>query len=268
MRFKGRWIFAILAISFAVVLTMRAEDFWIKKPWTQWSKDECNKILQDSPWAKKWSKGNVNFTGEMPRGSKDLSDGQGAGAENSPEIHYFVQLRSSLPVRQATVRLQQIQFKYDKLGEAQQKEFDAGAESLLNTSYDDVILVHAEYGSNVQTFERQMASYWQSIREDSVPVDFYLINERGERVSPVKFDAPRNGSYTFDLIFPRLRSNEPIIQKGDKSINIQFVHPALGAQATASGGTPADPSSGSFGRERVLIQYKLDKMSVDGKLTY
>jgi|CZKC01.1.fsa_nt_gi hypothetical protein len=269
MRFKGRWIFAILAISFAVVLTVRAEDFWIKKPWTQWSKDECNKILQDSPWAKKWSKGEVHLTEAMP--GESGATAEGAGGEKSPEIHYIVELRSALPIREATVRLQQIGMKYDKMTDAQKKEFDAKAEEFLKRTYDDVILVHVDYGSNVQTFEREMATYWKNIREDAVPVDFYLINERGDRISPAKFNSPRNGSYAFDLIFPRLKNNEPVIHEGDKSVSIQFVHPAVGTQTTASGGDPTstlDSSLTPFGRERVLIQYKLDKMSVGGKLTY
>jgi len=250
------------------ILSARAEDFWVKKNWKQWSKEECTKILQDSPWTKKWSKGNVNLTAALPGNSGASSEG--AGGENSPEIHYYVQFRSAEPVRAATVRLQMIQLKYDKMTDAQKKDFDAKAEAFITKTYEDVILVHVDYGSNVQTFERQMATYWKSIPPESIPIDVYLISERGDRIPPVRYISPQNGSYSFELIFPRMKSNEPIIHAGDKSVSIQFTHPAVGTQST-SGGDPLSnlsPTLTSFGEERVLIQYKPDKMQVGGKPSY
>jgi hypothetical protein len=268
MNLKRRYFAGLLAVFMVAVLTARAEDFWVKKTWNQWSKDECNKILQDSPWSKRWSKGSVNVSASLPGNSGASSEG--AGGEKSPEVFYIVQLRSSLPVREAVVRQQQIQ-GYAKLTDDQKKAFDAKAESFFNTSYEDVILVHVEYGSNVQTFEREMAVYWKNIREDAVPIDFYLINDRGDRVSPARFISPKSGTYAFDLIFPRLKNNEPVVREGDKSLQIQFVNPAVGTQTQTSGGDPTtslDPSIGVFGRERVLIQFKLDKMMVNGKLSF
>jgi hypothetical protein len=29
-----------------------AQDFWKKKPYTEWSEKECRRLLEDSPWAK------------------------------------------------------------------------------------------------------------------------------------------------------------------------------------------------------------------------
>jgi hypothetical protein len=257
---RRRNAFAILGILLVAVLTVQAEDFWVKKDWTKWSKDECNKILQDSPWSKPWAKGSVNVTASLPGNSG--ANAEGAGGEKSPEIHYSVQLRSSIPVRQAVVRLQQIQ-GYSKLTDEQKKEFDAKADAFFKQTYDDVILVHVEYGSNVQTFERDMATYFKNIREDSVPVDFYLITEKGDRISPVRFVSPKNGSYAFELYFPRMKNNEPVIRQGDKNMSIQFVSPAVGATASS-----LDSSIGTFGREQVLIQFKLDKMMINGKPSF
>jgi hypothetical protein len=268
MKIRRNFFAGAMTVVLLSALSARAEDFWIKKGWKQWSKDECAKILQDSPWTKKWSKGNVNLTAAMP-GSSGASS-EGAGGENSPEIHYVVQFRSSLPIREATVRLQQIQMKYEKMPDAQKKDFDTRAEALLSKTYDDVILVHVEYGSNVQAFERQMATYWKSIPPESIPIDLYLINERGDRIAPARFVSPQNANYAFDLYFPRTKSNEPIIHEGDKSLSIQFTHPAVGTQSTAGGDplTNLSPTLTAFGEERVLVQYKLGKMMINGKLSY
>lgn len=260
MNFKRRYFGFVLAILAVAVLTAHADDFWVKKDWTKWSKDECNKMLTDSPWSKTWSKGQVNLSAALPSasgGNRESTEG-----DNNVELHYTVQFRSALPVRRAFVRLSEINAKYDSMDAEHKKAFDAQTEPFLGRTYDDVILVHVEYGSTSQVFVRDMATYWKSIRPDSIPVDFYLINERGDRVSPVKFLSPSAGTYAFELIFPRLKNNEPIVRDGDKNLEVQFVNPAVGSQtATATSVAP-------FGRERVLAQYKVDKMKVDGKLTY
>jgi hypothetical protein len=268
MNFKRRYFAGVLSIVLVAVLTARADDFWVKKNWKQWSKDECNKLLTDSPWSKTWSKSQVNLSAALP-GSSGANQ-EGASGENASELHYSIQFQSALPVREAYVRLQQIANKYEKMSDAQKKDFDAKAESILDKTYDDVILVHVEYGSNITPFERQMATYWKSIRPDSVPEDFYLINERGDRIAPVKFLSPPAGSYAFELIFPRMKDNEPFVHPGDKDVSLQFLNPAIGIQSATSAGANSQNNAaiGTFGRERVLAQYKIDKMMVNGKLMY
>ena len=41
----------IIAMMFAVAISLFAEDFWREKPYTQWSPKEVDQILKDSPWA-------------------------------------------------------------------------------------------------------------------------------------------------------------------------------------------------------------------------
>jgi hypothetical protein len=260
MSFKRRYFASVLAILAVAVFTAHADDFWVKKDWTKWSKEECNKMLTDSPWSKTWTKSQVNLSAALPSdtgASRESSQG-----ENNLELHYTVQFRSALPIRRAFVRQAQIQNKYDSMDEAHKKAFDAQTQAVLAKTFDDVILVHVEYGSSSQIFERDMATYWKSIRPDAIPKDFYLINERGDRISPVKFVAPPAGTYAFELIFPRLKNNEPIVHDGDKNLELQFINPPVGPQTTSASGVAP------FGRERVLAQYKVDKMMVDGKLTY
>jgi hypothetical protein len=255
----------ILAVFLFAALAAHAEDFWVKKDWKQWSKDECNKLLQDSPWSRKWAKSQMGST-QMPGVSG--ANAEGASGEKTPEMHYNVELQSSLPIREAVIRLSQINQKYDKMTAAEKKEFDAKAETFLNGNYDDVIRVHVTFGSNLQSFEREMAIYWKSIPPEAPPVDMYLITEKGDRVPPVRINSPQNGAYSFDLIFPRMKNREPIVHDGDKALSLQFTHPAIGNQTQTITTNPSNPSMDVFGEERVLIQFKLDKMVVNGKASY
>ncbi len=98
-----------------------------------------------------------------------------------------------------------------------------------------------------QTFRNSSESwliYWQSIHQDSVPNDI-LFNHgagRSHRPDPV-MSLTETGAYEFDLSFPRLVNGEPVIRPGDKSFNIQFVNPAVGA-GSRSGSTPSSAPSG------------------------
>jgi hypothetical protein len=255
----------VLGVLFLAALAVQAEDFWVKKDWKQWSKDECTKILQDSPWSRKWAKSQMG-SAQMPGVSG--ANAEGAAGEKTPEMHYNIELQSSLPIREAAVRLSQINNKYDKMPDAQKKEFDAKAEAMLNHNYDDVIWVHVTFGSNLQSFERDMATYWKAIPPEAPPIDMYLITEKGDRVPPIRLNSPPNGSYSFDLIFPRMKNHEPVVHEGDKMLSLQFTHPAIGNQTQRNTTNPSDPSMDVFGEERVLIQFKLDKMVINGKASF
>ncbi len=255
----------ILAVLLLAAFTAQAEDFWVKKDWKQWSKEECTKILQDSPWSRKWAKSQMGSP-QMPGVSG--ANAEGASGEKTPEMHYDIELQSALPIREAVIRKAQIDQKYDKMTEAQKKEFDSKAGAFLNRSYDDVILVHITFGSNLQAFEREMATYWKTIPPEAPPVDMYLITENGDRVPPIRFNTSQSGAYSFDLIFPRMKNREPIVHDGDKVLSLQFTHPAIGNQTQINTTNPTNPSIDVFGEERVLIQFKLDKMVVNGKANY
>jgi hypothetical protein len=258
-----RYVAGILVILGLAVFSVRAEDFWVKKDWKSWSKDDAKKMLESSPWTFKWAQAQATVSASTPAISGGASEG--AGGESELEVHYYIQDRSSIPVREAYVRQLQIDNKYDKMDDAHKKSFDAQAESLLTRTFDDVILIHVEYGSSVQPFERQLADYWQSIREDTIPVNVFLINQKGDHIPPIKFSSPKGGNYSFDLYFPRMKGGEPIIQDGDKSFSIEFHTPAVGRQNAGNTNNPGNANIGTLGAERVLAEFKVEKMAWKGK---
>jgi len=297
---RRRYAVAVLGILALAVLSARAEDFWVKKDWTKWSKDECNRVLQDSPWSKKWAKGEVLLSAALPSQTQknpadDTSKGgggtlgspigttgtgqEGAAGDSALELHYYIELQSALPVREAMVRRAQFNNNYDKMDAERKKAFDAQVQGLLGATYEDVIDVRVSYGSAQQYLERQLAVYWKSVPSDALPIDVFLINERGDRISPAKFISPKSAEYSFELIFSRMRNNEPVIRPTDKSFSVQFPHPAIGSQKTGANipsdptnpdavGNTNNPSSPSLGKERVLVTYQLNKMMVGGKPSF
>jgi hypothetical protein len=59
-----------------------------------------------------------------------------------------------------------------------------------------------------------------------------------------------------------------VVREGDKTLSIQFTHPAVGLQTQTNTTNPSGPSMDIFGEERVLIQFKLDKMAIAGKPSF
>src|SRR5262249_14997907 len=141
-------------IVFTLVTSGFAQGPWVKKDWKDWSKDDCKKVLEDSPWAQRWSESNAKM-GNFARPDRGTA---GVGSESELSVFYVVQLRSALPVREAVVRQTLIANRYDDLEPPQQEAMRKQTESFLNRKYDDVIVVHVIYGSNVQEYNRALAN--------------------------------------------------------------------------------------------------------------
>ena len=184
------------------------------------------------------------------------------------DVHYYVQDRSSPPVREAYVRQLQFDNNYEKMDDAHKKAFDASAENFLGRSFDDVILIHVEYGSGGRVFQDQLLACWKNVSEDNIRLKVALINQRGDRIPPVKFESLKNADRSFELYFPRMKNGEPIIQENDKEFSIEFRNPAVGAQDSLAQPGMAIANMPSGAGERVLAEFKLEKMIWKGKPSF
>lgn len=234
-----------------IVLTTAsfAQGPWVKKDWKQWSRDDCKKVLEDSPWAQRWTQSDAKMANFATR-TRGTS---GVGSESELGVYYVVQFRSALPVREAVVRQVLIANQYD-LAEPEKKEaMRKQTDGFLNRSYDDVIVVHVTYGSNVQEYNRDLATFWQTrYSEGTVPQDAFLNGPRGQKVAPVRMISPKGGAQEFELIFPRMVEGKPLLEPDDKTLSVEFIAPSVG----------------SVNSSRVFMEFKVDKMVLNGQLIY
>jgi hypothetical protein len=220
-------------------------QFWEKKPWKEWSKGDAKKMLEDSPWAKKWQIGqSQQVTFGQPTG--------GTGDQGSSQIWYIIQLRSARPIREGVFREMQLNSQYSKMSDAEKKAFDEQGEGFISKSYEDSILVHVVYGSNQQPIEREMARHWQGYPAGTVPMGANLISSRNVRVGVARLISPPGATYEFEMVFPRLVNGEPWITPEDKRLRVEFPHPAVGGMGSA----------------RVFVEFNLEKMKIGDKLEY
>jgi hypothetical protein len=245
---RRRYAAGILSVFALAVLTASADDFWVKKDWKQWTTADCKKLLEDSPWTHRKLLENETNVGRLPSAGNagvGAAPGQADTAQNKDtgEVNYVVQIRSAAPIHEALIRQAQIDKQYDKMSDADKKAFDAQMDALYKVN-DDTIVVHVRYYANRDSLGSDLEKSWKSLPADTVPADMALISSNGSKVTPLTFVPDRDGKDEFDMTFPKKAFAE-----GLKSFKLQIPHPALG----------------DFGAQKVMVEFKLDKMTFDGK---
>jgi hypothetical protein len=249
-------------------------QFWEKKDWKTWSKGDCEKMLNDSPWSRSFE--NV----VVREGATGMRSGsQGYGGESRASLKYSVQLRSALPVRQAVIRLAMIQNKYDKMSADEKKNFDQNAEQYLNQDFSNRVVVHVEYSTNLQEMDRYLAEYWQRSKERDAPLTGDLVTPKGERIRPARFISDVGAAREFELIFPREASGEPYISDADKGFSVElpdipedildnFRNLREGVTVQTRQSRDTEGRGNQQTEKRALIQFDVRKMKYQGKLEY
>ena len=72
-------------LLFLCALYMWAADFWVTKPFTEWSDKEVAKLLSDSPWAAKTFV-SAEFGGGRGSGAGAGSGGRGGGRGTAGDV--------------------------------------------------------------------------------------------------------------------------------------------------------------------------------------
>jgi hypothetical protein len=178
---------ALGSLLLACTTIAYAQALW-QRPYGQWTKDDVIKVASDSPWA------------QVVQVSPTIGD-------HTPVAYLpavTVRLRSSMPIRQALVRLKQIGSRYDKMSDVERAEFDTRTKGLLEcpACADNYIVT---LGPPVST--RQLKSGIPGLRNAAVAVlqgRVYLANDRGERRELTHFVAPKHDDDEATFFFARL----------------------------------------------------------------
>lgn len=256
----AKWV--ICAALLTVAAAPARAQFWEKKPWQQWTRQECDRILTDSPWARKFT------TSEVRIQASGIRTGGTQERETQPTIEYIAHLRSALPVRQAVVRKMQIQTRYDRMSDAEKRNFDKQAADYLNQDFSNRVVVHIIYQSNITALQQGLDDTWRASSTD-LPADTYLISGRGERIELMRFIPPEPAVPEFELIFPKQRNDQPILSPTDRRFQVQLpvINRSTPAFQTLMTGQLAF-SSTALAETRVLFEFDVSKMMFKGKLEY
>jgi hypothetical protein len=231
-------------------------QFWKKKDYTDWSQNDCRKILTNSPWTKTYSSSAM----EMPNGA------QGSmvpGRQPLMTLSYTAQFFSALPVRMAQVRMGQIQAHYNKMTPAQKKAFDANAARYLAVRFPRDTIIRVVYSTNIDSARTSLQNFWQLMSTAKLLTSVYLSVD-GKTVRLARFQG-RPQEQAFFLFFPRMVDGKPLLDPSHKSVSLQIGNPSIEFQnGFGSGSVVASPAAAGT----IHMEFNVKKMIFNGKVAY
>jgi hypothetical protein len=241
-----------LSLTFALLLcTMPAHgQFWETKDWRTWNQEECEKVLTDSPWARRFvAVSKTDMPGSQASRTVEQTRAQAQRPQEQQRIEYNVQLRSARPIREAMVRQLQIASNYDRMQPAQKQAFDKQANEYLDQDFGSYVVVHVGFSRNTDGVTKQMAQQWGSTLPPKVKDGTLLLSSGGDQVRFENYDPPEKGTQEFELFFPKSWEGKPTAVESDKRIQVQL--PGV-----------------AFHEGRIEIDFDLRKMKYRGNLEY
>ncbi len=195
-----------LLLSFTLAGRTANNKVWLSKPFNQWTKSEADQVLNNSPWAK---------TQEVRNSYR---------VDSVIDFKFTLRLRSALPVRQALVRLKQIEAKYDQMGEKVRAAFDAKMEGLLRcpACSDNYVLSLSSRSENSPGWDLVYRSY-SHMPVDLLQQNVFLRNERGGQRKLVHFVPPKAAGDEAVFFFSRLdEKGEPLVVPSNKKLSFHL----------------------------------------------
>lgn len=203
---------AALALLLALITVTAQEK---GKAWSEWSKKAAEKMLSDSPWAQTQTDTDTSQmfyspTSDPRLGARDTSTTGtriGEGATNQAvNVKFHVRFFSARPIRQALVRLMEIQ----------QKPTPEVAQKLTNFAElqsPDSIIVTVTFESNDQRYSGTVMQAFNSAVTATLKNDTYLERNDGKRLFLEEYVPPGKDGFGARFIFLRELDGQPFITK-------------------------------------------------------
>jgi len=208
------------------------------KPWKEWSKDDAQKVLNNSPWAHLQVDQDFQEASPLTRPPDPSIDTR---LKQNEGMTYGIRFFSARPVRQAFVRVIQLQ----------KKDLTPEVMTRLNTfaevaSEDSIIIA-----VTVENPDANMLGKAMQIIRNATTVGIknltYLERNDGKRIFLEQYTPPGGDGFGARFIFPRMVDGKPFLST--EFDVVRFV-------------STVDPSI------KFNMTYKVKDMMLDGKLEY
>ena len=252
----------VIAAALCLVCSLIAWAQWEKKPYTEWSEKEAQKLLSDSPW----SQTQVFSDTSQMFGNESLSSGASRVA-NVFHVNFRIRFLSAKPVRQAISRVMELKQKgsiNEQLG-AQLRAFAAA-------DFPDYVIITVLCDSDQPNMRLQEATALLNNRTTAdLKNNTFLELKDGRRVFLQEYQPPRNDGLGARFIFPRLVDGKPYIAA--ESGEIHFVSDLSQGGSPSSGVSRGQAGSAATGSSRSMSytldrRFKIAAMNYQGKLEY
>lgn len=248
----------VCLLSFAALPAFSQKT--MEKPLEKWSKEDAIKILNNSPWAQPFQANSLTGVGQTERELAQTANSGGSNPGSTGRVlgiaPIIIRVFSGMPVRQAIVRLQQIQNGYDKMDDKKKAEFNEAVKNIVDCPLckDYYVIGIAKTVDNTQGVEDGM---FQTTKLEELKGNVKLVNDKGEERSLIQITPAHTVSEMAILFFPRKdeKGNE-LVAPDTKSIKLIFSSDFLNGK-------------NSYGK---LLQrefsFNLNKMKIGDKIAF
>jgi hypothetical protein len=223
------------------------------KRWTEWSKKEVEKTLNDSAWGQTQSEGGSGgqsgstsaITSTMAARNEDRNINAAAKAESgeakpSTVVKYHVRFLSAKPVREAFAR--QVLLAQEQPNE----ELKGQLQSFVDRSFADYIVLAVGLEVGDQKMAAPLTRAFTMATTETLQKNVYLERKDGKKLFLMEYRAPTQDGMGAKFVFQRVLDGEPFLTEKD---SVRFV-----AQLNE--------------KMKLNTRYKLADMLYDGKLEY
>ncbi|HEX5732827.1 MAG TPA: hypothetical protein VF131_08335 [Blastocatellia bacterium] len=211
-----------------------------KKPYTEWSEKEAEKLLDKSGWAQTQVFTDTSGTFSTGPGRTVNSSQSRSGGINQVNIH--IRFLSAKPVRQAISRIMEIRQKNEV-----SDQMAAQLKSFATSEFPDYVVVTLTVdGSEAGGMLQEATALLNKLSTVDLKNNTYLLI-KDQRIFLQEYQAPRRDGLGARLIFPRIVDGKPIIAA--ESDEVRFV-------------------SELAANYKLNMRYKVKEMIYQGKLEY
>jgi hypothetical protein len=212
-------LFLALSALFSTGVAQKAD-----KPWTEWTKQEVQKLLEQSPWAQVQNDTDTSqmmfsptsdpgVNGARANSNTDSRLAQGA-TNQSTNVKFFVRLFSARPVRQALARQMALQQKLSEEAMGRLRQF-------AEVKSENSIIVTVTYESTDQRYGNKVMQALNSAVTSTLKNNTYLQRTDGKQLFLTEYIPPGKDGFGARFIF--LRYPEEKLFVDEKTTELRFV---------------------------------------------
>ena len=243
----------VVSACFVVLMLASLVVAQKQKPWTEWTKKDVEKTLNDSAWGQTQTEG-----GSAPSSSSTSAISSTTAARNeersvsaaartptgesksAPHVKYHVRFLSAKPVRAAFARMVM-------LSKAQPDEnLTTQLQGFVDRDFSEYIVVSVGVEVGDQKMAGPLMQAFSSSTTESLQQNVYLERKDGKKLFLLEYRPPVEDGMGAKFVFKRAMDGQPFLSEND---TVRFV-----AQLNE--------------KMKLNTRYKLSDMLYDGKLEY
>lgn len=242
----------VVSACFVILVLAIASLAQKQKPWTEWSKKDVEKTLNDSAWGQTQTEGSdpnssssntsaITQVAASRAADRDINrQGESGEAKPSTVVKYSVRFLSAKPVRAAFAR--KVLLAKGQSDEALTTQL----QSFIDRDFADYIVVSVGVEVANEKMAGPVMKAFTAATTEALQKTVYLERKDGKKLYLMEYRAPVEDGMGAKFVFPRKFEGQPFLSDSD---SVRFV-----AQMNE--------------RMKLNTRYKLSDMLYDGKLEY